>query len=667
MDSAGKPIAGARVYALFSPRADVPRATTGSDGRFQFTINQAEQVAPRVAAEADGYARTAASQALQFGEYPDREPPDAGRDLTITLSPDQPIEGQLFDLEGRPVVGAKVHVPFLYAPPGGTLDSWLQAVEAREGTLDDLMFRYLKRVALHDMWRMAEMTRESTAVTDAQGRFSVRGLGRERLAIVRIDGPSIRPLEIKVLTRPGEPFQAAKHPQLPQWGTTTYYGSTLRLTAAPTRPVEGVVREQETGLPIAGARIDSTKLADSNVWNDTSVQATSDAQGRYRLVGLPLGTGNVIVAGGSLSEVFTQNSHLPLGTGNVIVAGPPPRQAYLPVQIEVPNPPGLGTVKLDIELARGVTIRGRITDLRTGKPVAGRIEYHAAADNPNLVKVPGFRANHVSHGRLLGVDTAADGRYAIAGLPGHGALVVSGTRGHSYPEMTYVREFFQSFIPAIGFAESIVKIDIPSGAKTFQQDIVLDPGRTLDGTIVDPEGKPVSGALVYGLEHLGGWTHQPLAGPTFRVLAITHAPTAAKGQAQPLRSLVFLHSARKLAGWIDLKADETGPIQVALQPWASAVGQVVDGAGKPRGDVPLHILVRRPRLGGGQINHMPETIRTGADGRFRLEGLASGLPYELFFWAAPGQGTSQRFAIEPVRPGEARDLGTISIRFGDEK
>ena len=40
-------------------------------------------------------------------------------------------------------------------------------------------------------------------MTDAQGRFVVRGLGRDRLAILRIDGPAIRPLEIKVLTRPG--------------------------------------------------------------------------------------------------------------------------------------------------------------------------------------------------------------------------------------------------------------------------------------------------------------------------------------------------------------------------------------------------------------------------------------------------------------------------------
>ena len=78
---------------------------------------------------------------------------------------------------------------------------------------------------------------------------------------------------------------------------------------------------------------------------------------------------------------------MPLSAGNVVRTG-----NYLPVQIEIPSPPGLATIKLDIELARAVTISGQVTDLRTGKPVAGRIEYHAATVNPNLDKVPGFRA-----------------------------------------------------------------------------------------------------------------------------------------------------------------------------------------------------------------------------------------------------------------------------------
>jgi len=37
-----------------------------------------------------------------------------------------------------------------------------------------------------------------------------------------------------------------------------------------------------------------------------------------------------------------------------------------------------------------------------------------------------------------------------------------------------------------------MRIDIPAGARTFHQDIVLDPGRAVERTIVDPEGKPIS-------------------------------------------------------------------------------------------------------------------------------------------------------------------------------
>jgi hypothetical protein len=133
------------------------------------------------------------------------------------------------------------------------------------------------------------------------------------------------------------------------------------------------------------------------------------------------------------------------------------------------------------------------------------------------------------------------------------------------------------------------------------------------------------------------------------------------------RSLIFLHLPRKLAGWIEVKGDETGPIRVMLEPWASAVGRVVDDASKPRSNVTILVQARRPRLGGGQIEHEPKSIRTDAEGRFRVEGLAPGLPYELFFWAPPGQGSDRRITIEPTRPGETRDLGVIAIRFSSEK
>jgi hypothetical protein len=444
-----------------------------------------------------------------------------------------------------------------------------------------------------------------------------------------------------VLTRPGEPFQVLNNPQYPPFGSTTYYGASPRLAATPSRPIEGIVRDKETRQPIAGAIIESTTLADRDVWNDTAVESTTDAQGHYRLIGMPPGAGNVIVVGG------------------------PPGQTYLPAQIEVDNPPGLGPVTLDIDLPRGIVIEGKVTDLRTGAPVAAGVIYHAAADNPSLDGAPGFRANSVSHGRLLRVGTAPDGRFRIAGLPGRGALVVH-TQDRRYPGDNNGGRPRFDFVPSIqGFQQALIMIDVPADRPSYTRDIVVDPGRTLEGAIVDREGNALDGARVYGLKNLGGW--ETVAGSTFRVVALQLANDDSKGKPVPPRSLVFLHPARKLAGWVDLRGDEPGPLRVALAPWSTATGRLVDSAGHPRVDLTVRVSARRPRLGGGSIDHDPARVRTDSDGRFRIEGLAPDLPYDLYVQAPPRQRPNRRIGVEATKSGATRDLGTITVEFRDQE
>ena len=71
----------------------------------------------------------------------------------------------------------------------------------------------------------------------------------------------------------------------PEYGTLVFHGATFDHAAAPTRPIEGTVRDKETGKPLAGVSIRSDRFAASIISGRDHVRTISDAQGRYRLRG----------------------------------------------------------------------------------------------------------------------------------------------------------------------------------------------------------------------------------------------------------------------------------------------------------------------------------------------------------------------------------------------
>ena len=62
-----------------------------------------------------------------------------------------------------------------------------------------------------------------------------------------------------------------------------------------TRPVVGVVRDKDSGEPLAGVIVQSYLFGGADDYNGT-VRTATDKEGRYRLVGLPKGEGNEIIA-----------------------------------------------------------------------------------------------------------------------------------------------------------------------------------------------------------------------------------------------------------------------------------------------------------------------------------------------------------------------------------
>ena len=224
----------------------------------------------------------------------------------------------------------------------------------------------LERAYLTQLRWSDEYTASLAVSTDLEGRFSIRGVGRERVVELTYHGPTVQSRKIRVLTREATPFLVNNARGSADWGMTQFYGARFTHAAAPTKPVTGVVKDINTGEPLAGVRIASNKTADFPIHGFNGIEATTDRDGRYSLVGLPK------------------------GKGNKAIVIPAKGQPYLASAIVIPDTPGLDPVVLDVGLKRGIVIEGKVTDRDTGKPVQAIVEYNTFRDNPHLAEAPGF-------------------------------------------------------------------------------------------------------------------------------------------------------------------------------------------------------------------------------------------------------------------------------------
>jgi RNA polymerase sigma factor (sigma-70 family) len=630
VDPAGKPVRGAKLLFLDGWRTKGPgkvSATSGADGRFAFTVprpraaNAEWQMRRRdvhVLAAAEGYG-------FAVARLGNRE----AASLTLRLVEDDvPIRGRILDLQGKPVAGARVRIndlepynqPQLYVPSKGDLTAWLKALKAKTRDPWDAERAFFTGLSSTALGLLVPSTR-----TGADGRFQLRGIGRERLVHLRIEGPTIATQIVNVMTRKQERIRLPLTRRHPKGEAITYHGATVDVLAVPTKPVVGVVRDRDTGKPLAGVTVTPSKV--SNPWgisnyNQGLIETTTDSQGRYRLVGLPKGDDN---------RLLVRTTDLP----------------YLPASLTVANTPGLEAVTADFALKRGVWVKGRVTEKTTGKPLSGGIGYYSFRDNPHNADIP-----RVFDGGLGGL-VRDDGTFKFVAVPGRGVVAVQVHHNDRYLSGVGVDKIkaprgqmgsldYLDTYPHCQFnnMNTLVEINPRPGDEAVTCDLKVVPGRTLKGTVLGPDGKPLAGARRVGWD-------TPLAGSDFTEWGLNPDKPA-----RP-RVIELVHEGKKLAGFLMVRGDEKGPLQVKLQPWGVLTGRILT----PRGE----------SLTGVEVSCRAGDAITDKTGRFRIEGLTPGRKYDL-------EVSKEGFGLEVVggKPttvtlaaGETKDLGDLKVKASE--
>jgi RNA polymerase sigma factor (sigma-70 family) len=626
VDPSGKPVAGAKVffkrYILDLGEQPPGAVTSDAEGRFRLRVartgyrtgydhEKTHWLRGAVVAVARGFAPG----------WVGADNVEKLANVTVQLVRDVPIEGRVVDLEGKPIAAVSVRVRSVgFRLEGEDLKAFVAALQARQWPFGP----HWPGMRLHP--NLLGLTRP--AVTGADGKFRLAGIPGECLVALRFAGPTIETAEVFAMTRPGPTILVPRTRYV-------FHGARFEHAAAPTRPITGVVRDRDTGKPLAGVTIQA-RLPDGlgPVSQDPYLRATTDAKGRYRLVGLSR-------QGGHRLQVL-----------------PGPRQPYLPAARTSGTAAGLDPVTVDFRLKRGVWIRGRVTSKETGRPVPALVQYGAFVDNPLLKEAAGLRDSD-----RIEVRTAEDGTFTLVGLPGRGLLAVKAADRQAGRYVMaagadeikgprFGRHHFNTEPSPLGTTEfnTLAEVNPARDAESIVRDLVLDPGKTMTGTIVGPDGKPVKGGRIDGA--VRDWFHgRDLPTAQFRIMGI---------DPKHPRWFIFRHPGKNLGAIVLVKGNEQLPWTVRLQKCATITGRLVDEDDLPRsawlmGGYHKGQLFRN----GIGINFSMRHI--GKDGRFRIEGVIPGLKIGLFV----GKNTTY---FDPLvealtlQAGEVKDLGEVKAK-----
>jgi RNA polymerase sigma factor (sigma-70 family) len=623
----GKPAVGAPVDIVGQLRApeagtDVERAgfvilgqgTADGDGRLR--IEAGRSSSDRFT---DLYALAGAARlGSAFGcveLHPDAEQPVA----EIHLQPEQVIHGKLVDVNSQPAAGIEVQLHDVYGNSsqlgGGRFDS------------PGLSRGYVSTAApkgLH-AWPKG-------VTTDAQGRFTFTGVPRDLHVSLSVGDPRFAQQRFDFDPKDRD---AAKE---------------VALALQPATMIEGRVLAADSGQAIPKAVI-SVRASMGLGGGMVTTKFRADDQGRFQV-----------------------NPYA--GSYFRMRAFPPEGQPYLPLETEFEWTKGAVKKEINLTLPRGVLLRGRVTERRTGRPVAAASVQFFPTKNTRDV-IFGFEAI---------VRSRDDGSFQVSVPAGKGYLMVTG------PTLNYVpQEIGGGKLFASGergghrfYAHAISAYEVAAGHGAHELNAVLQPGKALKGHVVGPAGETAGDTVILTRQQLDpiNCTWKPYN------FSHTHDGRFELPGFDPEKAVpaYFLDTDHEWGTVVELSGKQAGEeLAVRLQPCGQARARFVGPDGKPiakfivwpyiyimmtpgmvrgkRVDAGSELAADEAFLPNVDRKHHPTGLATDAEGRVTLPDLIPGAPYRISDWSTvnvAGKDIQLRKDFT-VKAGETLELGDILV------
>lgn len=443
--------------------------------------------------------------------------------------------------------------------------------------------------------------------TDANGRFELKGIGKDQMLFVSLSGPGIAKDVIAVITRDMKTLRADGWYMngLSLGNGSTFCGSKFDHVSAQSSPVKGVVRDIKTTQPIAGALVTVTTTAGKGVSRNAWLTATTDEQGRYEIRGLPT----------AIEKVASPNRL------TVIAHGSP----YLKTIFDVPSSRSPEAIEFNPELHRAVLATGVLTNLRTGKPVQGSFYYSPFINNDTNARYPQYSDNVTGYeGQDPHFHTDKNGRFALPVIPGRGLI------GVICDENIYRVSFgkndipeFKDYNPRQGSLTSdtiqassmhvLRAIDVPDSEEEFEVNLQADHGHKVDVRFVDADGKPV----MERLSVLGVAARQTGYAQT------SDGTVTAYGLEPDLPRIIYVSNNDKSLAAVAELTTESSTVTIKLAPLTEVTGLLAGVKGKP-----LKQRYITANASNWQMQEVVKPVKTDGEGHFVLQVPVSG-PYRL--------------------------------------